>query len=279
MNDVDDSHPPSPREPPPGLLVRAVWPSDADAVAEMVNLPGYRWGTLQLPFRSPEEIKRRLEGAGSDTLSLIATMENEVVGNASLDRMSRRRIHAGQVGMGVHDAWTGQGVGTALLGALLEAADNWLGLRRIELTVWTDNAPALALYRRFGFGVEGTLRAYALREGRIVDAHAMARLMAETVRGDVFPSQLRVCRTHAWLAALPALLFLSLVPGPNNLLAASDGLRFGAGPAALAVAGRIAAFVVLIGLTLVGLGALLAASEAAFAMVKWGSATCSQPAG
>ncbi len=76
--------------------------------------------------------------------------------------------------------------------------------------------------------------------------------------------------THAWLVALPALFLLSLVPGPNNLLAASNGLRFGAGPAAVAVAGRITAFVALIGLTLVGLGALLAASETAFAVVKWG---------
>ncbi len=81
---------------------------------------------------------------------------------------------------------------------------------------------------------------------------------------------LEAMTTHASLVAFPALFLLSLVPGPNNLLAASNGLRFGAGPAVLAVAGRIAAFVALIGLTLVGLGALLAASETAFALVKWG---------
>lgn len=81
---------------------------------------------------------------------------------------------------------------------------------------------------------------------------------------------LEAMTTHAWLVALPALFLLSLVPGPNNLLAASNGLRFGAGPAVLAVAGRIAAFVALIGLTLVGFGALLAVSETAVAVVKWG---------
>jgi putative acetyltransferase len=62
------------------------------------------------------------------------------------------------------------------MGALIEAADRWLNLQRIELTVFTDNARAIALYRRFGFVVEGTHRAYALRDGAYVDVHAMARL-------------------------------------------------------------------------------------------------------
>ena len=62
------------------------------------------------------------------------------------------------------------------MAALTEQADRWLGLRRIELTVWTDNAAAIALYERFGFEREGLHRAFALRDGEYVDALAMARL-------------------------------------------------------------------------------------------------------
>ena len=58
----------------------------------------------------------------------------------------------------------------------LELADGWLNLTRVELNVWPDNEPALRLYRRFGFEVEGTLRQYALRDGRLVDAVLMSRL-------------------------------------------------------------------------------------------------------
>jgi putative acetyltransferase len=76
----------------------------------------------------------------------------------------------------VRDDWQGRGVGTRLMTTLLDLADNWLGALRIELTVYTDNAGAIALYKKFGFLVEGTHRAFALREGQFVDALAMARL-------------------------------------------------------------------------------------------------------
>ena len=39
--------------------------------------------------------------------------------------------------------------------------------------------PAIALYRKFGFEIEGTHKAYALRDGRYVDAYAMARIRAK----------------------------------------------------------------------------------------------------
>ena len=55
---------------------------------------------------------------------------------------------------------------------------------RIELIVFTDNAAAIALYRKFGFELEGTHRAYALRDGRYVDALAMARLHPNPPRID-----------------------------------------------------------------------------------------------
>ena len=110
------------------------------------------------------------------SVSLVAVLDDRIVGSAALDRHQGRRGHAATLGMGVHDDWVGRGIGTALMGALVDTADRWLGLRRLELTAYTDNHPALALYRRFGFVIEGTHRAFALRAGRYVDAHAMARL-------------------------------------------------------------------------------------------------------
>ena len=78
--------------------------------------------------------------------------------------------------MAVRDDWHGKGVGTALMEAALDLAENWLGLTRIELSVYTDNTAGVALYKKFGFEVEGTHRRYALRNGEYVDAYSMARI-------------------------------------------------------------------------------------------------------
>jgi putative acetyltransferase len=59
--------------------------------------------------------------------------------------------------------------------AALDLADNWLNLTRVELTVFTGNVAAVALYEKFGFEIEGTHRRYAFRNGEYVDAYAMAR--------------------------------------------------------------------------------------------------------
>ena len=78
--------------------------------------------------------------------------------------------------MAVRDDWQGKGVGTALMEAALDLADNWLNLTRIELEVYIDNTAGIALYKKFGFEIEGTHRGYAFREGRYVDAYSMARV-------------------------------------------------------------------------------------------------------
>jgi putative acetyltransferase len=58
----------------------------------------------------------------------------------------------------------------------LTLCDNWLRIERIELTVFADNPSALALYRKFGFEIEGTGKKFALRNGEYVDAYYMARM-------------------------------------------------------------------------------------------------------
>lgn len=78
--------------------------------------------------------------------------------------------------MGVATAWQGKGVGSRLLAAALDVADNWMNLHRVELTVYADNEAAQKLYRKFGFEVEGLMRDYAVRDGQFVDTVSMARL-------------------------------------------------------------------------------------------------------
>ena len=54
--------------------------------------------------------------------------------------------------------------------------NTWLNLKRLELEVYTDNVPAIRLYGKFGFTIEGTLVDFAVRDGQYVDVYLMARL-------------------------------------------------------------------------------------------------------
>ena len=161
------------------LLIRALCPDDAEGMAALANLPKYRFGTLRLPYETPEYWRRRIKSAEAGNLGLVAELAGRIVGTASLARRAGRCLHAADIGMGVHDDFYGRGIGTALLSALVEAADGWLNVKRLQLTVYTDNAAAIGLYRKFGFQEEGVLRAFAFRDGGYVDALSMARLVPE----------------------------------------------------------------------------------------------------
>jgi L-phenylalanine/L-methionine N-acetyltransferase len=161
-----------------GLQVRRAEPDDYRGIYEIYSCPKAFAGTLQLPYPSLEQWRRRLAEPGEGTYSLVAVVSGQVVGMLTVDTFPHRprRRHAGAVGMGVHDEWQGRGIGTALMRAGVDLADKWLNLMRLELEVYTDNEPAIRLYERFGFEREGTLRQHAFRDGRYVDAYLMARL-------------------------------------------------------------------------------------------------------
>jgi L-phenylalanine/L-methionine N-acetyltransferase len=160
------------------ITVRHSEPEDYKALHRIFSGPRAIAGTLQMPFPRTEMWRERLAETPEGLYSLVACVEGEVVGSLGLETSPTRwrMRHVGSIGMAVRDDWQGKGVGTALMEAALDLADNWLNLMRIELTVYVDNVPATALYEKFGFEVEGTHRHFALREGEYVDAYSMARL-------------------------------------------------------------------------------------------------------
>ena len=151
---------------------------DYKVLQKIYAQPKAVWGTNQLPFPSAEMWKKRLSEQSDNAYRLVAIVENEIVGSLDLwlNFKSPRRRHVGGIGMAVHDQWHGQGIGTALMEAVIELADKWLNLLRIELTVYTDNKAAIKLYQKYGFKIEGTLEKYAFRGGDFADAYTMARI-------------------------------------------------------------------------------------------------------
>jgi L-phenylalanine/L-methionine N-acetyltransferase len=163
--------------PVEGLQIRRAELDDCSALYEMFKSPKVYEGTLQLPYPSREQWRRRIVETDS-CFNLVAVSGEHVIGMLSIDTFPNkpRRRHVGIIGISVSDEWQGKGVGTALMEAGIDLADNWLNLTRLELEVYSDNKAAINLYERFGFEREGTLRQHAFRNGDYVDSIAMARL-------------------------------------------------------------------------------------------------------
>jgi putative acetyltransferase len=165
------------------ILIRRAEPTDAEDIVRIFQAPRVVWGTLQLPYPSLAFWRPRLEPRDDFYLYVACTDARhggtqQVVGQLGLETNSKRprRKHVGSLGMAVRDDWQGKGVGTALMQVGVEVADRWLNLTRLELEVFTDNEPAIRLYKKFGFEIEGTLKQQAFRDGKYVDAYFMARL-------------------------------------------------------------------------------------------------------
>lgn len=84
--------------------------------------------------------------------------------------------HGLRIVIGIREAYTGQGIGTRLFTAL-EAWARQAGVRRLHLTVETENARALALYHKMGFSIEGEMRNALQIQGRWFDDYVMAKTM------------------------------------------------------------------------------------------------------
>lgn len=132
------------------------------------------------------------EGAGlhrtdGSAFALVAEREGGGLwGEASVLRLGFRMLrHVGVLGIGVHPAAQGQGVGRVLMEHLLawvRAHRDADGRRvlRVELQVRADNPRAITLYRSCGFQHEGARRCLVRADdGNLVDDLLMGLLFTQ----------------------------------------------------------------------------------------------------
>ena len=100
-----------------------------------------------------------LERPEGGHLMLGAWRDAELLGAVGLERDERVKVrHIGHVvSMMERESARGQGIGRALLDALIDAAREPAGLEMLTLTVTDVNASAVRLYERTGFARFGTL--------------------------------------------------------------------------------------------------------------------------
>ena len=158
--------------------IRPAGPEDAAGITALRRMPGVFEQAASLPSDRSRRMEELLRQPGQNRHFLVAVSpDNTVLGLVMLTVESNpRRRHSGGLGIMVRTGCQGQGIGTALLEAVLDLADNWLMLRRVELEVYADNQRAVRLYEKFGFEAEGRKREAAVKNGAYVDLMVMARL-------------------------------------------------------------------------------------------------------
>jgi ribosomal protein S18 acetylase RimI-like enzyme len=96
-----------------------------------------------------------LSNVANGVPQFVAVRGSEVVGWCDILPMTREGFtHGGVLGMGVRKDVRRQGIGKRLIVQTLEAAKE-RGLERVELDVYASNQPAIRLYEKVGFAVEG----------------------------------------------------------------------------------------------------------------------------
>lgn len=132
------------------------------------------------PFSGCEDMLHWLEGIhATQRFEIIGLSQGEIAGFGGLYVLGDGQSHSGWITVGVRQRLQGRGIGSALMHLLTSTAQIFVGLERLQLTVFSDNTSAIRLYRKFGFEIEGWHRNYARRADGFVDALTMARLFEE----------------------------------------------------------------------------------------------------
>ena len=161
----------------PTVLIRPQRLEDVAAMHNILRHPLVARTTLQIPSLEYGQALERFKDSTPFRHRFVAEIDGRVVGSASLSaRQNPRSKHCGGLGMTVHPDYWGLGIASQLMEKLMDMADNWLNLPRVELEVNTDNPTAIHLYKKFGFEIEGTKRFQSRGDGRWGHTHFMARI-------------------------------------------------------------------------------------------------------
>ena len=137
---------------------------------------------------TPEEFTIGVEEEGDwingfvkdkNSILLLAVEQNEVVGMLNFRGSPRKRLrHTGTIGLGILKRCRGMGIGTLLMGELINWASKHRVIEKLELNVFEKNLAARALYQKMGFVEQGFLtNGVKLEDGSYTNVILMARFV------------------------------------------------------------------------------------------------------
>jgi L-phenylalanine/L-methionine N-acetyltransferase len=185
--------------PPRGVQFCARRPEHAAGLFALFNERQFiQRASTRAPLANEDEVNLWLDGIiAPRKFEVVAISDAKLVAFGGLYVHGDLLDHCGSLMLGVCEEAQGRGIGSTLVAILLATAKLRANLRRVQLTVFTDNKLAIRLYRSFGFQFEGLHRCFSRRGDGYVDAYSMAVIFGGELRsaratsrgGDAIPSQ------------------------------------------------------------------------------------------
>jgi len=165
------------------IKIRHLEKTDAAALRDIYSHTSVTENTSQLPYLNSEIVDGLFERPNGYNLVaevIEADTQTKVLGHVSVLINNKPRMkHSAVLMIAVHPEAHGKGIGKAMLIKMLDQADNWLNLVRVELEVHVDNEIAIVLYQKLGFEVEGEKRFSIFKDGKLSSLLLMARIRPE----------------------------------------------------------------------------------------------------
>lgn len=162
---------------------------DAAALLEYLKIVGgetenLSFGAEGVPLNvEAEQAYLDVQVQSHNNIQLLAKVNGEIIGTASLNRQKNRMSHRAEFGISVKKAWWGCGVASTLMKYILAFARE-TGVEQINLEVRSDNNRAIALYKKFGFHKLCTFPGFFKINGELVDFDFMNLDLCPTVQDE-----------------------------------------------------------------------------------------------
>ena len=110
-----------------------------------------------------------------DLVKIMAVVGDKIVGMTDVTRQRYKMRHIGLFGITISKTYRGAGLGKILIDEALVQAKIVLNLRKVILSVSTQNIPAVTLYKKMGFVQYGELPSAMFHDGAYEDEIFMYR--------------------------------------------------------------------------------------------------------
>lgn len=162
------------------INIRPIRIEDAPFINEIRRMDGVRENIMGIITERITRTENFINNLNDNDHVLVAEIEEngekKTVGIIGLTVGRNPRVkHTGSIGIMIHRDYQGKGIGRALFNKIIDLADNWLMLVRLELGVFTDNERAINLYKSLGFEIEGIRKYAIIQNGKYADDYLMAR--------------------------------------------------------------------------------------------------------